>query len=323
MAKYLVTGGTGLIGSNVVRILLEGNDDVRALVRAGSDYQPLVELGVGIFEGDVQSSDDFVRAALGCDAIINSAAVLGGAAQHIDEQRLTNVAGSFNAYDAAAHHGVRVVTLSSTPFLDHRTTLTEDSPVAVESGSDPYSVTKRAAYIEAKRRAEEGADINIVIPGGTFGPGLVLSRAMSATSFNRVIRGAVNGKVAEYLTYPVPWVYVEDVAAVCVGAAKRGSPGRTYLAFGEEDAQSTASWLNVALEVAGVPQRVAELQIDPSDEEMTIRYGPSLVELSQRRFPVPWFDNSRTRKELGYQARPLRAGLQPTIDWLRANKQIP
>ena len=322
MATHLVTGGTGLIGSNVCRLLVERGDTVRALVRPGSEPGPLAALGIEIFEGDIQSGEDFTRAAEGCDTIINSAALLGGAAQNIEEQKRTNVAGSHHAYDAGAAHGIRVTTLSSTPFLDHRTTLTEESPVAETWSDDHYTQTKGASYVEAKRRAAEGDDINVVIPGGTFGPGLVLSRAMQATSYNRVIRGAVNGKISEYVTYPVPWVFAEDVASVCLAAATTGRPGQTYLAFGAEDAQSTATWLNVALEVAGSDHRIAETTIDPGDPEAEARYGATLVELAQRTFPVPWFDNSATRAELGYAPRPLRAAMEQTIPWLRENTQI-
>ena len=121
VATHLVTGGTGLIGSNVCRLLVERGDTVRALVRPGSEPGPLAALGIEIVEGDIQSGEDFTRAAEGCDTIINSAALLGGAAQNIEEQKRTNVAGSHHAYDAGAAHGIRVTTLSSTPFLDHRT----------------------------------------------------------------------------------------------------------------------------------------------------------------------------------------------------------
>jgi dihydroflavonol-4-reductase len=323
MTSYLVTGGTGLIGSNVCRLLVEQGDTVRALVRPGSEFEPLTAIGVEAVEGDVQSLEDVLRAGEGCEYIVNSAALLGGAAQNIEEQKLTNIGGSYNAYDAAAQLGIRCVTLSSTPFLDHRRSLTETSPVAETWSDDPYTQTKGAAYVEAKRRvAEEGADIAVVIPGGTYGPGVVLSRAMQATSYNRVIRGAVNGKLNDYVTYPVPWVCAEDVASVCISAATRGTAGHTYLAFGAEDAMSTAEWLNVALEVAGQDRRIAEVTIEPGDASAEERYGATLVELAQRTFPVPWFDNSATRAELGYSPRTLREGMELTIPWLRDNGQI-
>ena len=323
MATYLVTGGTGLIGSNVCRLLLESGDEVRALVRPGSDAGPLGARGVDVREGDVRSPDDLVGASEGCDAIIHSAALLGGATQDVAEQKDTNIDGSLHAYDAGAAHGIRVVTLSSTPFLDHRQTLTEESGVAEHWSDDPYTRTKGAAYVEAKRRAEdEGADIVIVIPGGTFGPGLSVSRALTRTSYNRSIRGALGGKITEFVSFPVPWVYAEDVATVCVAAARGGLTGRTYLAFGAEDAQSTAAWLNLACEVAGVEHRVSEARADPDNPEDVARYGATLVDLSQRRFPVPWFDNSLTRRELEYRPRPLRSGMEATIAWLRTEGQI-
>lgn len=323
MAKYLVTGATGLIGSNIGRLLRADGDDVRALVRPGSDVEPLAAIGVEPFEGDITDAGDVMRAAEGCDAVINSAAVLGGAAQQIDEQRATNIGGAHHVFDAGQAHGARVVTLSTTTFLRHDTPLTEDSPVAAEWDDDPYTVTKGAAYQEAMRRvAEEGADIVVVIPGGTFGPGLSVRRALAPTSYNRAIRGALNGKVPEYVSYPVPWVFAEDVAAASIAATRHGTAGHKYLAFGVEDAQSTAAWLNVACEVAGVAHRVEDVTVDPDDPEMAGRYGDTLVALSQRRFPVPWFENGRTRAELGYAPRPLREAMEITCLWLRQNGQI-
>ena len=323
MATYLVTGATGLIGSNICRLLILAGDEVRALVRPRSDYQPLLELGVEPVEGDITSSEDVRRSSGGCDAIVNSAAVLGGPEQQLQEQRAANVEGAAHVFDAGARQGIRVVTLSTTTFFRHDSPLSEDSPMASDWSRDPYTVTKAAAYADAMRRVDEdGQDIVVVVPGGTFGPGASVNRAMSSTSFNRVIRGAVNGKIAEYVSYPVPWVYAEDVAACSVAAAKQGLAGHKYLAFGAEDAQSTAAFLGVACEAAGVQYRVADVVIRPSDPTAVRRYGATLVDLTQRQFPVPWFDNTVTRRALGYAPRPLVDAMATTVDWLRANGQI-
>ena len=102
-----------------------------------------------------------------------------------------------------------------------------------------------------------------------------------------------------------------------IAAADRGTAGTSYLAFGAEDAQTTASFLNVACEVAGVDHRVAEVTIDPDDADAVARYGSTLVALSQRTWPTPWFDNTRTRVELDYHPVALDGALGNTISWLR------
>jgi nucleoside-diphosphate-sugar epimerase len=318
----LVTGGTGLIGSNICRLLVERGDAVRALVRPSSDHQPLADQGVELHLGDVTDGQAVLTAAEGCEAVIHAAAVLGFNQQDPDEQRATNVDGANHVFDAAEAHGIRAVVLSTTTFFRHDTPLTEASPVADAPSDDPYTVTKAAAFAEAMRRVERGTDIVVVVSGGAFGPGLSVPRAMAATSFNRALRGALNGKLREYVRYPVPWVFAEDVAAASIAAVSRGTTGSKYLAFGREDARSTAAFLNLALEIAGLEHRVADVVVDAGDRDAIARWGPSLVSLAQRSFPTPWFDNTRTREELAYDPRPLRAALETTVAWLRATAQV-
>ncbi len=317
-----ITGATGLIGANVCRRLREQGVQVRALVRPGSEVGPLAALGVELVEGDITSLEDVRRVAEGAGAIVNSAALLGGALQDMKASEATNYGGSVNCYDVAAD-GRRVIELATTTFLRHEKPLDEQPEVADTINDDPYSVSKAAAFREGRRRnADDGGDIVFVIPGGTFGPSPTPERALGATSFNRLVRAAIRGRLTDYVTYPVPWVRADDVAAVVVSSIELGKTGDAYLAFGAEDAQSTAAFLNVACELAGVTNRVREVAIDPGDPAAAERYGTTLVSLAQRRWPVPWFDNSYTRSRLGYAPVPLQAAMGETVSWLRELGQI-
>lgn len=91
MRTILVTGGTGLIGSNICRQLVERGDSVRALARPGSHIEPLQALGATVVEGDITDDASVRRAAEGCDAIIHSAAVLGGVVQDPEHHRGVNI----------------------------------------------------------------------------------------------------------------------------------------------------------------------------------------------------------------------------------------
>ena len=60
--RVLVTGATGLLGNNVVRLFAGRGDVVRVLVRQDSDPRPLVNVPVDVSHGDVRSYDDVLRA---------------------------------------------------------------------------------------------------------------------------------------------------------------------------------------------------------------------------------------------------------------------
>ena len=322
MNGVMVAGATGLIGSNVCRLLIEQGREVRALVRTGSETPPLAELGVTLVHGDITSIDDVARAAEGTGAIVNSAALLGGAAQDLAASKATNFGGSVNCYDIAARGGLRVVELATTTFLRHDEPLNEHPEVVDDMPDDPYSVSKAAAFRDGMTRAGVGQDIVFVIPGGAFGPAPCTERSLAPTSYNRLVRAAIRGRLSDYVSYPVPWVRAEDVATAVVASLDRGKAGDTYLAFGREDAMTTAAFLNVACEAAGAEHRIAEVRIGPDDPEAQARYGETLVALAQRRFPVPWFDNSYTRELLGYAPVPLTAAMTQTVGWLRDIGQI-
>jgi nucleoside-diphosphate-sugar epimerase len=82
---------------------------------------------------------------------------------------------------------------------------------------------------------------------------------------------------------------------------------------------SMAMFVNRAMEIAGNPNRVrditvADLDADPGLRE---RVGPSLDALARQQFPEPYFDNTHTRRQLGYEPKSLDEALSETIDWLR------
>jgi dihydroflavonol-4-reductase len=325
MTTVLVTGATGLIGANVCKLLVASGIEARALVRAESDGSALQALGVELVTGDITSRNDVFDAAEGADAIVNSAAQLGGIAQDMDEQMAVNYEGSLYCYDAAKDGGRRMVELTTTPFLRYDVTLTEHPEILPdeEMSADPYAVSKGKAYAAGQERCRQGEDILFVIPGGTFGPSPVVGRAFSPTSFNTLVRAAIRGRVSEFGAFPVPWVRAEDVADCVVKSLAKGKPGVTYIAFGPpENTLTTASFLNMACEVAGVEHRIQDAFVSGSDEVARDRYGATMFELMTRPVPSPQFDNTETRLALGYAAMGLRDVMIETVEWFRENGRI-
>ncbi|MBV8388067.1 MAG: NAD-dependent epimerase/dehydratase family protein, partial [Acidimicrobiia bacterium] len=266
-SKVLVTGATGLAGANICRQLIERGDAVRALARPTADTAPLVALGVEIAAGDITDAADVRRAAKGCDAAIHCAALLGGASQNMADFEAVNTRGTAHLLDAAEAEGLgRVVACSTGTFFDTTTGLDrEDAPVSREPSSDPYTLTKMAAFQDVMARAERGMDVVSTHPGAIYGPSPVVSNALAITSFNRVLLSALRKRIERYLRFPVSWVYADDVANGCILALDQGVAGERYMLDGQpDDVVSIAEACNRICALAGVEHHVVD--VAPSDD---------------------------------------------------------
>jgi NADH dehydrogenase len=117
----LVVGATGLVGGMVTRGLLALGQEVRVLVREGSDYGPLVEAGATAVLGDLKEPETLAPACDGVEALVTTAnsASRGGA----DTVETVDLDGNRHLVEAAAAAGVgRVVFVSALGA-------SEDSPV--------------------------------------------------------------------------------------------------------------------------------------------------------------------------------------------------
>jgi dihydroflavonol-4-reductase len=319
----LVTGATGLAGANICKLLVARGDSVRALARETADTDPITALGVEVVTGDVTDADAVRRAAAGSDSAIHCAALLGGASQNLADFEAVNIGGTKNVLDAAEAVGLRrVVAVSTGTFFDTAGGLDrEDAPVSKEPSSDPYTITKMAAFLDAMARAAKGQDVVSAHPGAIFGPSPVASNALGRTSFNRVLMSALRQRVERYLKFPVSWVFAEDIARGCILALDKGVAGERYMLDGQpEDVVSVANACNRICQLAGLDHRVVD--VDPSDDpELAEVFGPTLVAIATKAAggrPVRRnLEDSKTYKRLGYDPISLDQGLTSTVGWLR------
>ena len=158
----------------------------------------------------------------------------------------------------------------------------EDAPVTKEPSSDPYTITKMAAFLDAMARAEKGRDVVSTHPGAIFGPSPVASNALGTTSFNRVLLSAARGRIERYLKFPVSWVYGEDIARGCILALDKGVSGERYMLDGRpEDVVSIANACNRMGQLAGLDHEVVD--VEPSDDpELAKVFGPTLVAIAEK-----------------------------------------
>ena len=116
MAKVLVTGGAGFIGSNLVRALLDRGDDVRVLDNFSTGNRANIDgLDVEVVEGELRSYERVHNAVRGTEVVYHLGA-LGSVPRSVQDpltSSAVNVEGTLNVLLAARDEGVRRVVYSS------------------------------------------------------------------------------------------------------------------------------------------------------------------------------------------------------------------
>jgi dihydroflavonol-4-reductase len=318
----LVTGGTGFVGSAVVRALLARGTRVRALVRPGSDRSGLAGLEVELAQGDLLDPASLARAAAGAGLVFHVAAEYRLWHPRPREVLAVNVEGTRNLLAAARAAGVqRFVHTSSVATLAIRADgrpSDEEQPARPEELHGAYKRSKFLA--EQAVLAERELDVVVVQPTAPVGP-----RDKRPTPTGRMVLDAAAGRMPAYVDTGLNVVHVDDVAAGHLLAAERGRRGERYI-LGERN----LSLLEIVSHVAtGAGRRPPRLRLEPGWllplahlAELGARFSggdePRLtvagLRLAQRRM---YFTSDKARSELGYAPRPGTLGLDDAVTWFR------
>ena len=325
----LVTGANGFIGAAVVRALLEAGQQVRALVRAGSDRSNLHGVDVEVVAGDITVAETLDAAMMGCRFVFHLAADYRLWVPDPESMYATNVQGSVNVIEAAARAGVeKLVYTSSVAVLGANadgTPADETTPVAVEDMIGHYKRSKYLAEEAVGKRAHElGLAVVTVNPSTPIGPGDI-----KPTPTGRIIVDAAAGRIPAYVDTGLNVVHVDDVAGGHLLALGSGISGQRYILGGTDlslrqilslvAARTGRSSPRVRLPhwfvapVAYVSEGWARLTgTEP-------RVSVDGVRMSAKRM---YFSSAKAVRELGYRSRPPEEAISAALGWFHEHKYL-
>ncbi len=321
--KVFLTGGSGFIGSAVVRQLLERGDSVRCLVRPTSRLSRIEGMPFERATGDVRDAAALVEAMRGCDAAIHLACLSSWQQINSADMEAVAVEGTRNVIDAALRNGCRrMVYVSSILAIGASRTpcvMREESTGDVALGALRYSMAKRRAEEYCREAATRGLHVVIVNPGEVYGPhddtmvtaGNLLDFAKSWPVL--VCKGGT--AVA----------HVDDVAGGILAALDRGRSGERYILASEN--LSIRALAGMTLQILGLRRpilnfptwMVKSLAWLGTNLRMPLPFEPAVIPYAT----LYWFmDGAKASGELGIRFRPARETLATTLSWLQASGRL-
>jgi dihydroflavonol-4-reductase len=226
--KVFVTGGTGLLGANLIRELLSRNYDVRALVRRGSDLRGIRDLNVELYEGDLSEEQSLYEGCKGFDYVIHSAAQTPGSITDFSEYIVANIRGTQHMVRAVERAQVtRMIYVSSCCVFGGGSKESPGTELSEFTGFRFHSGYMNSKYLAQQwvLSEVEKKQIPILIVNPTIMIGPYDSHPSSGEIILRVIRQPlqfcpVGGK---------NFIDVRDAASAACNALTMGAIGECYL----------------------------------------------------------------------------------------------
>lgn len=318
--KLLVTGATGLVGNNVVRLALARGMTVRVLARENCDPRPLQDLPVEIVPGDLRDAGAVERALDGVSHVVHSAAMVRIGWRDLELQREVNVAGTRRVCEAARRAQAKLVHVSSVDALgigSRELPANEETP-RVGKTPCPYVITKREAEEAVREAVGAGLDATIV------NPGFMIGRWDWKPSSGQMLVSVATTFAPLAPTGGCSICDVEDVAMGILAALDRGQAGRNYILGGYN-----LSYLEIWRLFARVGgRRGPRFRMGPAQRWLVGRGGDLLGRFLGKELPVNsaaiamsslyhYYDSQRARQELGYANRPLEATIRDAWLWFQ------
>jgi dihydroflavonol-4-reductase len=328
--KSFVTGGTGFVGSAVIRRLLAAGHEVRALARPTANTRMLDGLPVERVSGDLSDVSVLQASMTGCGWVFHVAALYAYWGHTWDEFYQSNVLGTRHVLDAAARCGVqRVVHTSSIASLGiprDGSPGTEDTPVTLQDLLSDYKRSKYLAEEVVREFVGKGLPVVTVNPATPVGVG-----DHKPTQSGKLVVDLLNGRMPAYVDTGMTIVDVDDVANGHLLAMEKGKVGERYILGGEN--LSLKQVLDLLCDLSGRPRvrtripravALAWAYVDTGlarwNPEHIPAATPDAVRVSSKK---EYFSSIKAVRELGYSFIPAREALRKAVEWYRANGYVP
>ncbi|MFX0082048.1 MAG: NAD-dependent epimerase/dehydratase family protein [Candidatus Hodarchaeota archaeon] len=324
MVSVLITGGTGFIGTALVKRLHELGHKLKLLVRETSDITPFEGLNnVEFVIGDVRDKDSLNGVVNGVETIYHLAAYTGIWAKNKSIYYDINVKGTENMLNIALEQEIKMFYISSFTALGP----TSSEPVDESYENENFCMEYERSKCEAKRLVKEyipkGLKVTSFYPGIVYGPG-------DFNIFGRMLYDIMRGKILPLGLCPgkgesiACFSYLNDVVDCLVNVVNNEELyGEDFILGGEN--VKFVEYLNLIAKIARdkkvkkIPMWIAKVYAWLLEIKARItKKTPFLTRdaLNAIKYHRS-YSSEKAVKKLNYKITPLREGLEETINWYK------
>ena len=323
--KILITGGTGFLGTHIVRQLLDaGENNLKVMASSVPDW--MKDAGVKAVEGSVTDRDDVAKACKHVSAIFHLAGKVSRDNNDAAAMNKVHVEGTRVLCGAAKEAGVMTMLLASSSGT---IAVSEDEQIFDETFPQPVDVITQWAYYASKYYQErtalaefDGDGRRLVI----LNPSLLLGPDDERLSSTKPVLDFLAKKIPYSPSGGLNFVDARDAAAAFISALEKGRHQEKYLLGAEnmtfpEFFGRLERLSGVSAPMLKVPKKLA-MAGSSFIESVFSNWGKTSPvaskEVAQAEY-YWYFDSSKAGKELGFSHRDPQETLNDTISYLRRN----
>ncbi|XP_057531934.1 uncharacterized protein LOC130810032 isoform X2 [Amaranthus tricolor] len=332
----LVTGASGYLGGRLCHSLLNHGYSVRALVRHSSDLSSLPtsqNSNLQLSFGDITDFSSLLSALSGCHFIFHSAALVEPWLPDPSRFFTVNVEGLKKVIQAYREtDSIQKIIYTSSFFAlgptDGGIVADENQVHHERFFCTEYERSKVAADKIALQAASEGVPIVPVYPGVIYGPG----KLTAGNVFAKLLIERFNWRLPGYIgpgNDKFSFSYVDDVVDGHIAALEKGYPGERYLLTGENASFKHVFDAAAILTNTSKPHFTLPMWVIAAYGWISVLFSRVTGKLPLLSPPTVYclqhqwaYSCEKAKKELNYNPRSLKEGLEEVLPWLKNSGYI-
>ncbi|RIX48611.1 NAD-dependent epimerase/dehydratase family protein [Paenibacillus nanensis] len=328
--RAFVTGGTGLLGGNLVRLLAENGYQVKTLVRSAKKAEKLLGgLNVEIITGDMMDIEPWAHHLQDCDVLFHTAAYFRETfrrGDHWTPLKQINVTHTVRLFEYAEKYGVRKIVHTSTNATlrkredgkpsDENDRMNPDEALNLYGKSKVVGDQEIDKFLRSHR-----TPVVTFLPAWMFGPG-----DSAPTGSGQLVLNFLSRKLPGSFPSGIDVVDARDVAYAMMKAAESSIGNERYIISGHYT--SLEELFAILQKVSGVqgpskkfPIPMVYLSTWINERIAALRNKETDLSLDELRVMTEMKRTSgaKAARHLKVTCRPLEETIRDTVNWFRAS----